>query len=287
MRQIALFIVLAMALIPSTGSAAKKKTGAGAKAATATQPAATDPNAAPAQGGGGTTPAPTPAATPAADASAGAAGGTTSAASVHEVQAAPVAPGIVESPHPGAEAPHAQPKGLGLAVAAKVGGTKPTSGLGMTYMAALELSYAPPVVKDLLPLGTLSVGLEVGYMQPSLSSSANDASVAGKYSYALDQRLVTTALDAIVTVPVSIVRVYGSVGWGMYFLRAQVDSFGKVNTENQTRSGLQLRVGGGLALGPGDVFAEARYHYVGLEFLSTGNSNAGGVTLAAGYRYAF
>ncbi len=77
---------------------------------------------------------------------------------------------------------------------------------------------------------------------------------------------------------------YGGIGYGLYFMRSKVKAFGRKNTENQTRAGLQLHGGAGYRLGPGDVFLEIRYHYTNFRFFATGKSNAGGVNLGLGYR---
>jgi hypothetical protein len=171
-------------------------------------------------------------------------------------------------------------------VGLKLGGTYPTSKLGVTYMGAFDLSYKLPFLRELLNNGYVAVGAEVGYLQPKLSGSSTSASVGGNYSYDLAQRLLTVSLDAIVSYPVLGVKPYAGLGWGFYFLRAQSTLLDRTNTETQTRSGLEARGGAAFPLGPGDVFAELRYHWVGLEFLSTGSGNAGGVTLGAGYRYS-
>jgi opacity protein-like surface antigen len=94
-------------------------------------------------------------------------------------------------------------------------------------------------------------------------------------------------VDVLGLLPLGSVEAYGGVGYGLYALRAQTASFDQTNVETQVRTGLQLRAGAGYALGPGRLFAEARYHYVGLEFLTTGQANAGGVTFGAGYRFGF
>jgi hypothetical protein len=132
----------------------------------------------------------------------------------------------------------------------------------------------------------LALGVEVSFAQPGRPGSGTSP-VAGDYSYQLTQRLVMVSLDALYFLPLGTLTPYGGLGWGVYLLRTQMDSFEQTTVENQLRSGLQLRGGLGLAVGPGDVFAEVRYHYTGLEFLTTGVANAGGFTGALGYRLRF
>jgi len=261
----------------ATTPAAATTTAPGTAAAPATTTAAPaaghDLSAAPAT----TPPPPAPAAA--------STGGAASGQPLHLQGAREPAPDLVAAP----DQPVMTPKRtdlLGLNVAIKAGGTYPTSKLGLTYMGALEVSYDLPVLQQLLNGGHLAIGAELGYLQPKVSGSSTSTAVGGSYDYALSQRLLTVSLDALVSYPILGVKPYAGLGWGFYFLRAQSTMLDRTNTENQTRSGLEARGGAGFPLGPGDVFAELRYHWVGLEFLSTGTANAGGVTLAAGYRYS-
>lgn len=171
--------------------------------------------------------------------------------------------------------------GIGLQFALKAGGTVAFSKLSPTLFAGVELGYALPVLNR-----QLSLGVEFGYGQPGRDADGT-SSTAGAYSYELTQRLLTFAVDATYSLPLGALVAYAGAGWGAYHLRAQVESFGMTNTETQLRSGLQVRGGAGLKAGPGTLFGEVRAHYVGLEFLSTGEANAGGLTGAVGYRLQF
>lgn len=190
---------------------------------------------------------------------------------------------------PPAPAPSAAPQpvrgaadtGLGLQFALKAGGTVAFSRLSAALFAGVELGYALPVLNR-----QLSLGVELGYGQPGRAADGT-SSTAGAYSYQLSQRLLTFAIDATFTLPAGPLVAYAGAGWGAYHLRAEVESFGMTNVETQLRSGLQVRGGAGLGAGPGTLFGELRAHYVGLEFLSTGEANGGGVTGAVGYRLKF
>lgn len=300
--------VLCTLLVASGAHAAPKRAKKGKKApAAATQPAI--PPAQPVETapppaattttapGAGTAPAATTAApatapghalsaTPAVSPPPAApAGGGPSGQPSHSQGTREPAPGLVAAPD-GPVMPPERKDLLGLAVALKAGGTYPTSKLGLTYMGALEVSYDLPVLQQLLDGGRLAVGAELGYLQPKVSGTSTSTAVGGSYDYSLSQRLLTVSLDVLVSYPIFGVKPYAGLGWGFYFLRAQSTMQDRTNTETQTRSGLEARGGAGFPLGPGDVFAELRYHWVGLEFLSTGTANAGGITLAAGYRYS-
>lgn len=165
-----------------------------------------------------------------------------------------------------------------LTFAPKVGATVATSELGTTFFAGVDVMYHLN--------RNLGLGVELAFAQPGLSGGGNHPAV-GDYTYELKQRWFMGSVDALGFLPLGPVEGYGGLGYGVYMLKVQADSFGQTNVETQTRSGLQLRAGAGLALGPGKLFLEARFHYVGLEFLTTGEANGGGITAAAGYRFGF
>lgn len=296
-----MLVIIAAALGLTMNADAAEKKGKGKASAAATAPAATTDSAAPTvdrtpaaaepshapEPAPATTVASAPLAAPAATATPASASETVAAKrTVHEVKATPEA--TVKSGPPPAEQKAIAKKAddLGLNVAAKIGGTVPTSKLGATYNAALEVGYRLPLFKDILGDLQLGAAAELGYFEPQFSGS-NTSDAAGSYNYRLDQRAFTLLLEGTLTYPMGDLKPYGGVGWGAYMLRAKMTAFGKTNTESQTRAGLQLRGGVGYHLGYGDLFAEARYHYVGLHFRTTGVTNDGGVTVAAGYRFGF
>ena len=174
---------------------------------------------------------------------------------------------------------------LSLFVAPKLGATIPTSKLGATFLGALEVAYVIPPLYRLtgIPIG---VAVEFSYLQPGLAG-AGDSPAAGGYSYSLDERLLVLGVEGFVSLPLGDFMPYGGIGYGLYFLNTKVESFGSVNTESQVRSGMQIRAGLGYDIWMGQAFAEARYHYVGLQFQSTGDANAGGITFTAGFRFSF
>jgi hypothetical protein len=202
-------------------------------------------------------------------------------ANVTEVKAVDVtAPAAEEEAKP-AQGKPADAK-LGLSVAGKVGATLPTSGLGLTYFVGAEVGYRLPLLERLL-----GVAVEFSAGEPTKAGTLNAPAAGGDVKYDLSQRLIVMAFEANAQVAFDKLSLYGGAGYGVYFLKETATAFAQTNTESQTRAGLQLRGGAGYRLGPGDIFAELRYHYVGLKFLATGSSNAGGVTLGVGYRYGF
>jgi len=177
---------------------------------------------------------------------------------------------------------------LGLRLSPKIGASVSTAKLGTTPMAGLEVAYDLDALRALLGLPGMSaaVAVELDYLEPGHSGNATSAT-AGTFAYSLRQRLVVATLEGVLRYLVFGVEPYAGLGLGLYFLRAKVTAFGQANTQSQTRLGAQVRAGAGYALGMGQVFGELRYHYVGLDFPATGSSNAAGITLAAGYRFAF
>jgi opacity protein-like surface antigen len=204
-------------------------------------------------------------------------------ATVTEIQAVEVTPANspAEATPIGGE-PKPADANLGLSVAAKLGGTLPTSPLGLTYFVGAEVGYRLPVLDRLL-----GVAFEFSAGEPKKAGNVTATAAGGDFKYDLSQRLLILAFDANAQYTLAGLSVYGGAGYGVYVLKATTKAFGQTNSETQTRAGTQLRAGVAYRLGPGDVFAEARYHYVGLRFLATGRSNAGGVTLGIGYRFGF
>lgn len=170
---------------------------------------------------------------------------------------------------------------LGLSVGAKIGGSIATSPLTSAFFVGLDVGYRLPMVHQLF-----GVDFELGYAKPSLGESISSPAV-GTVAYELTERLVSAAVLATVRMHVEDLHPYAGAGLGLYFLQSTMKSLGNTVTETQKRAAPILAGGAGLDLGPGEVFGELRYHYVGLEFQATGGSNAGGITAAAGYRMHF
>jgi hypothetical protein len=246
-------------------------------------------------------PAATPTATPAAKAAAPAPKAAAPAPKTPAPPAAAAAPAPAADPAPVKEeikaAPAATPAAkaeaaaepataasaeLGIAVSARVGAMVPTSGLDLTYFVGLEGSYLLPFLQRLL-----GVGLGLTFAGPGDSGTVRAANVGGSFDYELSTRLIGLELEALARKSFGPWSPYGGLSYGFYFLHLSETALRSTNTEDQVRAGFGVHGGCGYRLGPGDVVAELRYHYVNLRFATTGKSNAGGLTVAVGYRYGF
>ncbi len=180
---------------------------------------------------------------------------------------------------------------IGITFAPKLGAVIPTSELGVNYALGLEAGYTFPWLKDKLPgfLSNfeLSINAEFDLMMPTKSGAGTSDLVGGTYTYDLTQRIMILSFDALIKFTPWVVQPYGGIGWGMYFLHAEQSSYDMTNIEDQLYSGMQLRAGVEWDIWHGGLIGEVRYHYTGLGFLSTGDTNAGGVTISAGYRFIF
>jgi hypothetical protein len=177
-------------------------------------------------------------------------------------------------------------RGAGVSIGGKAGFGMPTSELPNTFIFAGELGYALPGMRERLGFD-LGVALEVAFHQPRLEGSGTSDAVGGGYDYVITQRFLTLGLDAVATFSAGPVRPYGALGYGVYLLRTTNEAFGHVNVENQARAGMQVRGGAGYGIGPGELFGELRYHFVHLDFRSTGEASGAGIGVGLGYRLLF
>jgi hypothetical protein len=169
--------------------------------------------------------------------------------------------------------------GLGLRVGAKTGVAVPTSKLGATPVFGIDAEYRLPMLERLL-----GVAAEFAYSAPSTSGNGTDPATGG-FSYKLDTRITSFALEAIARRAFERFEPYGGLGYSIVLLHDQTSAFAVKTTESQSRAGFQLRGGCGYRLGPGHVFAEARYQFAHFAFESTGSASAGTFDLFAGYRF--
>jgi hypothetical protein len=187
---------------------------------------------------------------------------------------------IAEKPRPGR-----------LLLAPKLGLFEPTTRLGGAFFAGIEVGYATPLLDD-----AVAIVLELDWYRPRMSGAVADPrlslggqSAGGGYHLGLAEFGVL--LSAVYRAEDALTRglaLYGGLGPGLYSHRAAMTAFGSTTIETETNMGLQLLAGADLRLGPGAVFAETRYHFARVHFLSTGNANTGGfLALGAGYRLRF
>jgi opacity protein-like surface antigen len=192
-----------------------------------------------------------------------------------------------KAPAKPAEAPAAERSSRGrFLIAPKVGLFEATSRLAGAVFLGLEAGYITPALDN-----RLAVTLELDWVRPRTSGTSTDPRLGGQAgTYSLFNAEVGLLLSAVYRMEDLIPRLtpYGGLGPGLYFHRAATTAFGSQYIESEARVGLQALAGADYTLGPGAGFAEFRYHFTRVDFLSTGNANLGGfLALSAGYRFRF
>ncbi len=171
-------------------------------------------------------------------------------------------------------------------VAPKLGVLAAPAGLGAAFDGALEVGYVTPLLDH-----RLAVALEGAFTQPGKSGSVSDPRLATGVdaSYKLTLRQITLGLSAVYRFEKAWQDLTPYVGLGptLSFDRARTTAFGATTTETAGRIGALAQVGAEWALWHGGPLLEVRYHLTRVDFLSTGNANAGGLGLLAGYRFRF
>jgi opacity protein-like surface antigen len=171
-------------------------------------------------------------------------------------------------------------------IAPKAGLFEPTSRLSGAMFVGTEFGYLTPALGD-----RLAVVMEVDWVRPHASGTVSDPRVlVPGQSYSLHHTELGVLLSAVLRLPDLVPRLtpYGGAGPGLYFHRAATSAFGSDYVETEMHVGLQLLGGADFALGPGAGFAEIRYHFARVDFVSTGNANVGGfLALGLGYRFRF
>ncbi len=180
----------------------------------------------------------------------------------------------------------AAPAKARFVVAPKLGLFEPTSRLSGALFLGLEAGYVTPAIDN-----RLAIVLEVDWVRPRASGNVTDPRVvAGDGAYNLGNAEVGVLLSAVYRLEDVVLGLtpYGGLGPGLYFHRTATQAFQNTYLETEARVGFQLMAGADYTLGPGAAFAEVRYHFTRVDFLSTGNANAGGfLALGAGYRLRF
>jgi opacity protein-like surface antigen len=199
--------------------------------------------------------------------------------------AKPAAPPAAAAPAAPAATAQAAPKGRFL-VAPKLGVYVPTSALSAAPMLGVEVGYVTPALGD-----RLAVVLELDWARPRTSGQVSDPRLSNSpQPWALGNATVGLLLSAVYRLEDVIpgLSPYGGAGPGLYFHRAAMVAFGNQYLEKEGKLGFQVFAGADYAVGPGAVFLELRYHYAGIDLLSTGDANAGGFVLpGVGYRLRF
>lgn len=114
------------------------------------------------------------------------------------------------------------------------------------------------------------------------------ATNGGRYEYSLVEQTVTLGLPiAYRLLPSGRIHPYVQVQPQVVLERADVTTFQLTNVETATRVGVLGALGGQLDVGPGGVWLEAGYRWVGLPHRSTGDASIGVLAFTLGYRFAF
>ncbi|MFN7133565.1 MAG: outer membrane beta-barrel protein, partial [Myxococcales bacterium] len=135
----------------------------------------------------------------------------------------------------------------------------------------------------------LSVALDTTFTRPTFTAGGSDARVGGPFTYEVAEREFKFALDALYRMPVGPVGAFFGGGPVLQLLNTtQTTSFGPgENTESNVELGFELAGGADYRLGPGFLFGDLRLVFTDLDHQLTGDTNAGKITVAAGYRFVF
>jgi len=173
-----------------------------------------------------------------------------------------------------------------LGLAPRVGLDVPTSDLDPFLVAALEVDVFLPVLDRRLVLA-----LDLSFTMPRHSGSGSDPRIGGEYRYELEVLQLKAALDIVFRLASNESMPIPFVGVGpicQYVRAVQTTSIAAgENTEWSLEPGFEVLAGLDIPLGPGFVLFEVRYVFSALAHRLTGDTNAGNVTTAAGYRFVF
>jgi Outer membrane protein beta-barrel domain len=179
-----------------------------------------------------------------------------------------------------------------LLVAPKLGVLLPYgfSSLGASYLVGIEIGYALPVLAH-----RLAVTIDGALSSPEASGTTTDARLdasGGSYAWHLSQREVILGATLVYRHPIGRLTPYAGVGPRLFLLDSRVTGTAgsaaiAQSSETSTKVGAGIPVGVGFRVGPGDFFAELRLDIAALDHRTTGDSNTGSLSLAAGYRFIF
>jgi hypothetical protein len=173
-----------------------------------------------------------------------------------------------------------------LGIAPRLGLVAPTSKLGLTAIAGVQLDYALPALDH-----RLLIGVDVSLTRPS-----HDGSV-------MDPRLPGTADDTIhetelVIAPLASYRLadarsslvpWVAAGPMLHLLRSTETTTIAPGDNSAVSSELGVELAGGVdyRVGPGFIAGDVRMAYSKLEHVLTGDTNAGKLAVALAYRLVF
>ena len=173
-----------------------------------------------------------------------------------------------------------------FSAAPKGGVAVPTSRLDPFAVVGAEIGYALPVLD-----GQLVAAFDGTYTRPPFEASVSDDRVGGEGGFELDVTEVKLSLGAVYRFfgPERAFIPFAGGGPVLHLLRTtERDDFDpEENTHQNSEVGAELVLGADYRLGPGYVVGESRFLYSDLAHRYTGDTNAGNVTLALGYRAVF
>ena len=175
------------------------------------------------------------------------------------------------------------PKAWSIGVEPRIGVLVPTSKLGTFMMAGVEVDKA---------FGRLVISLDGDWSRPSYNASAMDPRIEPPTAtYTIHQTEVLVAALASYRFGDADAKLVPHLGAGpvLHWLKTNETSSAAPgeNTEAQLKVGVELDGGLDFRAGPGYLAGDLRVVYSGLDTALTGSSNAGSVSLAAGYRLVF
>ena len=197
--------------------------------------------------------------------------------------------------------PKREPIGRGKVFAAvRIGAAIPqvVSSLSASFLVGAEAGWAAPKLPG---IGEgLAFAIDVAFSQPSSSGTATDSHAGGMYTWSVTQKTTSLGLTVLYRAPfiqsASMERgklvPYIGVGPRLFFLQtlasAQPGGAAVADyTETSSKIGFGVPFGADYVLGPGRVFLEGMFMWAPFKHNTTGESNAGALTLEAGYRMFF
>jgi len=174
-----------------------------------------------------------------------------------------------------------------VAIEPRVGASIATSKLGPFVIGGLQVDVATPVANH-----RLLVGLDLSFTRPSHDGTVMDPRLpGGETSYTIKEQELGIALLAsyrFADAGASIVP-WGGVGPMIHLLESTETTMAAPgdNTAQSTEFGVEAAGGVDLKAGPGYVAGDVRFAYTKLDHTITGNTNAGKIAIALGYRLVF
>lgn len=172
-----------------------------------------------------------------------------------------------------------------IGIAPRVGVTIPTSKLGAMAVAGLHVGAA------VAAQGKLVVGIDASWSRPGRDGSVMDPRVPSPATYSIDQTEILVGLSVGYRLGGAERKLVPWIAGGpivhILHTRETTSIAPGENTAHAVEAGLQVGGGVDYLVGPGFVVGDLRIIYSPLDNVLTGDSNAGNVVVAAGYRLVF